>query len=236
MPLASPFGPDSVDWVLLDAYSTIIQEDYALLAEACHEMARSTRGRHTAEEIGQWWEDRFHSLCESSSAERFTIQRDIVTRSLADTVRHFRVDIDQGPWLDAIFAYSTHPTLHHDTRAFLEAVGVPICVVSNIDDEDLKLAAEYTGLSLGPVVTSEGARSYKPDPGIFREALRVTGADPGRVLHVGDSFRADVVGAKGMGLRVAWLNRGGKPPPTDATVEPDAEVASLVDLLERPAS
>lgn len=236
MPLASPFGQDTVDWVFLDAYSTIIQEDYALLAEACHEMARVAKGRHGAEEIGQWWEDRFHSLCEASSAERFIIQRDIVTRSLADTVRHFRVDLDQGPWLEAIFAYSTHPTLHHDTRAFLEAVGVPVCIVSNIDDADLALAAEHVGLSLGPVVTSEGARSYKPDPGIFRQALRVTEADPDRVLHIGDSFRADVVGAKGVGLRVVWLNRGGKPRPAEATAEPDAEVRSLVDLLEPPGA
>jgi 2-haloacid dehalogenase len=236
MPLASPFGPETIDWVFLDAYSTIVQEDYALLAEACHEMARSTKGRHAAEEIGQWWEDRFHSLCDTSSAERFVLQRDIVTRSLADTVRHFRIDMDQGPWLEAIFAYSTHPTLHHDTRAFLEAAGVPVCVVSNIDDDDFRLAAEYACLSFEHVVTSEGTRSYKPDPGIFREALRVTGADPSRVLHVGDSFRADVVGAKGAGLRVARLNRKGQTPPADATVEPDAEVASLVDLLARTAT
>ncbi len=231
MPLADPFGPAEIDWVFLDAYSTVVQEDYALLVEACHEMARSTHGRHGSEEIGAWWEERFHALCEASNADRFVLQREIVAHSLGDTVRHFRADLDQGQWLEAVFAYGVRPMLHHDTRAFFDACTTPICIVSNIDHDDLRRALEYAGVEARDVVTSESARSYKPDPGIFREALRKTGARPERVLHVGDSYRADVVGAVALGLHAAWLNRTGKPRPPEAVAEPDVEIRSLLDLL-----
>jgi 2-haloacid dehalogenase len=232
VPLASPFGTDAVDWVFLDAYSTVVQEDNALLIETCHEMARGTRGRHEASEIGRWWEERFHSLCDAANGERFVTQREIVTRSLADTARHFRSEIDQAAWSEALFAYAVRPMLHHDSRAFLENVGVPVCIVSNIDEQDFRDAAEYAGLVFADIVTSETARSYKPDPAIFREALSRTGASPARVLHIGDSYRADVVGARAAGLHVAWLNRKGAPRPAEAAVAPDAEVASFLDLLE----
>jgi FMN phosphatase YigB (HAD superfamily) len=232
VPLASPFGPEAIDWVFLDAYSTIFHEDYALLAEACIDMARSARGHESAGEIGAWWEERFHALCDAANTDRFVVQREIVTRSLAETVRHFRCETDLSAWLSSIFTYAGRPVIHHDTRAFLAGVGVPVCIVSNIDEHDFADAAAFTELTFGHIVTSEGALSYKPDGGIFREALRRTGADRSRVLHVGDSFHADVEGAVGAGLHVAWLNRKGKPQPEQASVTPDVEVRSLLDLLE----
>ena len=57
------------------------------------------------------------------------------------------------------------------------------------------------------VVTSERARCYKPDPGIFRYALEALRVDPGRALHIGDSVHSDVGGAAGVGIATAWLCR-----------------------------
>lgn len=231
MSLAAPFDDGSVEWVFLDAYSTILQEDWTLLNEACREMERSVRGRATGEEIGAWWEERFHALCESSNADRFVAQRPIVARSLADTARHFRAEMDQAAWVEALHAYAARPVLHHDTRAFLSSVDTRVCLVSNIDQDDIESALASVDIRLDEVVSSEAARSYKPDGGIFREALRRTKATPERVLHVGDSYRADVVGARGAGLRVAWVNRRQRAIPEGATALPDAEVTSLADLI-----
>ena len=49
----------------------------------------------------------------------------------------------------------------------------------------------------------------KPDPAIFREALRLGSASADQALHVGDSLEFDVAGASAAGIRSAWVNRRG---------------------------
>ncbi len=81
------------------------------------------------------------------------------------------------------------------------------------------------------MVSSESARSYKPNPEIFLEALAQFECEPSEAIYVGDSQEDDIVGAKGVGMQVAWLNRTGetlKP----GIPRPDYEIHSLSDLLD----
>ncbi|HEY1330299.1 MAG TPA: HAD family hydrolase [Actinomycetota bacterium] len=62
---------------------------------------------------------------------------------------------------------------------------------------------------------------YKPDPRIFRHALRGLGdPDPARTAHVGDRRRTDVAGALGMGM-IAVRYRGAS---DDTGQGPDAHI------------
>ena len=47
----------------------------------------------------------------------------------------------------------------------------------------------------------------KPHPGIFRHALAALGVSPEQALMVGDSLRADVGGAKALGMTAVWKRR-----------------------------
>jgi FMN phosphatase YigB (HAD superfamily) len=79
------------------------------------------------------------------------------------------------------------------------------------------------------VVVSDTVGWRKPRPVIFEtafEALRVT---PGECVFVGDRPDIDVVGARGVGMDVAWLNPDRAPVP-DGLPPPDFEVAGLGDL------
>ena len=61
---------------------------------------------------------------------------------------------------------------------------------------------------LRAIVVSQRVGTIKPHPAIFRaaeEALGLTAADAPRILHVGDDWAADVVGANGAGWRTAYL-------------------------------
>jgi len=51
----------------------------------------------------------------------------------------------------------------------------------------------------------------KPDPAIFRIALRALGASANAVVHVGDDPIADVQGARATGLRAVLVRRTGTP-------------------------
>jgi 2-haloalkanoic acid dehalogenase type II len=78
------------------------------------------------------------------------------------------------------------------------------------------------------VVTSADARAAKPDPRIFRRALELAGVGPEDAVHVGDSLRNDVEGARAVGLRAVLLQRVGEPPPG---VESIRSLGRLVQML-----
>jgi putative hydrolase of the HAD superfamily len=58
---------------------------------------------------------------------------------------------------------------------------------------------------LSVIVDSRRVKLFKPDPAIFLHAAEKLGGDPGTMLMVGDSFDRDVVPAKKVGMKTAWL-------------------------------
>jgi HAD superfamily hydrolase (TIGR01549 family) len=81
------------------------------------------------------------------------------------------------------------------------------------------------------IVLSEELGVRKPDPAIFWHATGLLGREPDECLYVGDSYTADVVGAKRAGLPVCWFNPSGLHPPQDS-VECDFEVRALAQVCE----
>jgi HAD superfamily hydrolase (TIGR01549 family) len=73
----------------------------------------------------------------------------------------------------------------------------------------------------------------KPDPAIFRHALRQAGPRA-RCAFVGDRLDNDIVPARRSGMRAIWMLRGEAPPePTeDQLARADASVRSLLELPE----
>jgi HAD superfamily hydrolase (TIGR01509 family) len=104
---------------------------------------------------------------------------------------------------------------------------LPAAIVSNADHEHLA-AWDFT-LPVQFILISEAVRAYKPHRLVFQTALDRLGLSPHEVLHVGDSDVDDVKGAKAAGLRVAWLNRRGRPRRPDVP-QPDFEIADLTEL------
>jgi HAD superfamily hydrolase (TIGR01509 family) len=88
------------------------------------------------------------------------------------------------------------------------------------------------------VIVSQRVGAIKPHPAIFRAtetALGVADGDRQRILHVGDDWAADVVGAKQAGWRAAYFTGrpDGSPLPSserDERVAADLELGSLDDL------
>jgi FMN hydrolase / 5-amino-6-(5-phospho-D-ribitylamino)uracil phosphatase len=75
----------------------------------------------------------------------------------------------------------------------------------------------------------------KPDALIFRAAAEFLGVEAERLLHVGDDWLLDVVGAKSAGLQAAWLRRGGPlgvPVSPRPGSTPDLVVRDLLELCE----
>lgn len=89
---------------------------------------------------------------------------------------------------------------------------------------------------LRAIVVSQRVGTIKPHPAIFAAARSALGdPEPGSILHVGDDWAADVLGAVAVGWRVAWVRDrpADSPLPSsvpDASVEPEFVLASVADL------
>ena len=89
---------------------------------------------------------------------------------------------------------------------------------------------------LSAVVVSQRVGTIKPHPAIFAAARTALGSpEPSEMLHVGDDWIADVVGAKRVGWRAAWLaSRPADSPLPGSTRDdeavPDLELDTLDDL------
>jgi len=105
----------------------------------------------------------------------------------------------------------------------LRALGLRLVVVSNWD-ASLPDTLESVGLLklVDDVVFSASVGVAKPDPRVFETALERSGLAPGEVLHVGDSPKNDIQGARAAGIRAILLDRSGESAPD--------RIASLAEL------
>ena len=83
-----------------------------------------------------------------------------------------------------------------------------LAVVSNFDGR-LRMILEHLGVSkfFSHIFLSSELGADKPDPEIFRRALRLSDARPDETLHVGDDPVRDWEAARSAGLTVLELKR-----------------------------
>lgn len=136
-------------------------------------------------------------------------------------------------YFDELFEYFARPDawrIYDDvlpTLEWLRERHVPLAVISNWDNR-LHRLIKRTPLApfMDFVLTSADAGSMKPSPRIYSEAARRLGVAPGMILHVGDSAREDVEGARAAGLHACHIDR------SSTRQSPDA-VNTLLALPER---
>jgi 2-haloacid dehalogenase len=164
---------------------------------------------------------------------------DVLRRCFDQICGEFGVEPD--PATRETFAESpkTWPA-YADSHAGLLALQTraKIGALSNIDGASLRVSSGKLGLTFDLVVTAERVGAYKPDWPHFRVALdelQAMGIPPERVLHVGQSLRADVAPANNLGLTCAWIHRPGRVLGLSgdgvAGAKPDLTVSSLAELV-----
>ena len=162
--------------------------------------------------------------------ERYRSYKAICRDSLAEAFAHFGLRGD--PALIQIY-FDAYPSFVRfpDVDAVLDRLAERhrLALVSNIDDDLLAVTA--LGRRFDLVCTAERARGYKPDGTLFRYVLREAGVDVSALLHCGQSQRTDMVGAKPLGITVAWINRRGLTL-APGVPKPDYEFPDLRPLLD----
>ena len=79
---------------------------------------------------------------------------------------------------------------------------------------------------------SDEVKMSKPAKEIFLMTLRSLNAAPGQTVHVGDSIRNDVAGARKCGLKTVWITGfSERDDPSDPATEPDETVDGLAAVV-----
>jgi 2-haloacid dehalogenase len=163
----------------------------------------------------------------------------ICADSLAETLASHGLDASRAPALiGEYFAAFAEMPLYPDVAETLARLAGrrALAVVSNIDDDLFAATRVAKEFDFAIVATAERARGYKPDGALFRHLIAQAaqrGVPREAILHMGQSQFTDMVGAKPLGLRVAWINRRGIALSADVP-KPDwifPDVASVATLL-----
>ena len=132
----------------------------------------------------------------------------------------------------AMLYEDTVPTLQH-----LRDKGFKLAIVSNWDTP-LDPLTERLGIAhyFDIIVASHDARvrSAKPDPHIFNYTLTAVEVSATEAVHVGDTYEADIVGAKNVGIRPILIDRDGTQ--TGRWDETIRSLSELPVLLKKDAS
>jgi len=215
--------------ILLDFFGTVVQEDF--VPKICKKISASCSGKPDITEIGTFWSNLYAQRCSQSVGSAFKNQKELERIILQNILQRFHSDGDLDELCKTLFQGWARPSIYPESKPILTRCNIPICLVSNIDNNELKAALKYHNLNFDYVVTSEDCRSYKPNKEMFNKALLLLGLTAAEVLHVGDSFSSDVSGAKSCGIPVLWINRNNKPIP-EGKEKPDFIYQDLTGLQD----
>lgn len=197
------------------------------------------------EEIGRAWRAASEAASARFARERYFLHRDLFRETLERFLAAFGRSAPEGLF-EAFHQRQLQGLVEHlplrdecaDTLRELRDRGLYLSVVSNIDDDYLFPLLDRHGLRelFDHCISSEQARSCKPDPDIFHYSLRKAGRGPHEVLFVGDSLHHDVAGAHRVGMRSARIVEAGVTTPLthglEVVADPTYEIASLAEILE----
>jgi 2-haloalkanoic acid dehalogenase type II len=238
--------------ITFDCYGTLVDFGDAAFQRAYDEVCRlqglSCDGRVLWDKWMEIWRRRASQPGGGESPPKGQVLS-VTTRPLKGPVADHRLYREEWPehfaqcFSELGLSGDPEAAYEHVRRRLAEATAFPeapavidglrpryrLALLSNADDDFLLPCLERNGLAFEVVVSSETARVYKPHEAIFHRLAAEMGLEPGEIMYVGDSQFADVLGAKHAGLRVAWLNREGRPLP-EGVPQPDFDLRSLGEV------
>ena len=137
--------------------------------------------------------------------EPYRRYRDVLTETAIRVAHSLGWRVSYGGFLaDSLGSWrpfaDTNPALER-----LRQAGIRLGILSNIDDDLLRMTRRHFTVDFDLIVTAEQVGSYKPAPMHFLTARERIG--DARWLHAAQSNFHDIVPTNALGIPNAWINR-----------------------------
>jgi putative hydrolase of the HAD superfamily len=173
------------------------------------------------------------SLRETIDRERPDLSHDFTAQRILTLERAFAACGMGTEHVDA--AFEIYYAARNAVECYADAVPAltalaarfPLVSLSNGNADLARIGLDH---HFRATITAREVGFAKPDRRFFDAACARLGIAAEHVLHVGDDAALDIAGARGAGLRTAWLNRGGAT--WSHGPAPDLTIASLDALAD----
>lgn len=222
----------SIRAISFDCYGTLIDWESGILRAV--RPVLSVRGLRPGDEAILESYARLEALHESGE---YVDYREVLSRVMRDLAAEFGASLEDREVERLPASLAAWPAFTDTPRSLRSlAARFPLIICSNVDADLFEATHEKLGAEFEWVVTADYCRSYKPHPRHLRVALALAGLQPHELLHVAQSRFHDILPARTLGIRTAWVNREsrlrdrGLTPPTPASPPPDLTVSDLEEL------
>lgn len=226
-------------FTLLAPRRTLTDAMRGVLAEHGHEV--TDEELHRAWEVAdRWFWDDYHRPMSDTWADDARI--DATWRQYhALMLAELGLEDERHRLIDTILAAQYAPDsweLYPDVMPAVRELRAADVRLGIVSDWGSNLLPIIEGLDLAPeldfVIASGAVGLAKPDPAFFRLAASRAAVPPGEVVMVGDSYRADIEGARSAGMdailirRPEWRERRAAVPPGVEVIASLAELPRIV--------
>lgn len=219
--------------IIFDMYQTLVQDPSGQWRTSFKSIVEEQGLNITAEQLWESWrksEEQFR-LRRTDPSLPFQTYFDAWASGFRLAFEQMGVAGDADAATSRFFADLSRREPFPETPQALEELQsrYRIAVLSNADDGFLLPNLKLLDFQFEAVLSSEMARSYKPQPELFQEMLRRLALPPERTLYVGDRHYEDAYGASRVGMNSVWIDRGDRglrddlPPPAH-------RITSLLEL------
>lgn len=229
--------------VLFDMTGTLHpQAHVATAAIAATGMLLERHPEVAPDTIGPLLERELRTQFREHMAQGFYLLRDLLAAGhriawreagveLADDELAVMLDRFESTFVSAVQPYPSAFSVLDAVRG----AGIATAIVSVNDEQLLQDAVDACGFRhlFDLVLSSEAARSCKPEPGMFLQALAALGVPAADAVFVGDMPDLDIAGAKRVGMRTVLTTEDSSFLPhfaDDVDCVPDVTISSLAEL------
>lgn len=217
--------------VFCDFFGTLVHYRGPILEKVVKKIHKSSKAV-TQEEVLEYWWDKFLLQRNNTCPSTYQTHYNMALRCLDDTVSFYDSSEDPQELCNLMTEHWCNPIVYEDAQEFINKIDIPVYIVTNGDNCFIKKAVVKCGLHPDDVITSEQAKTCKPDHQMYQYALAATGLKACEVVHIGRSLQDDVEVPEQIGIRSIWLNRKSAAVPEGVTAATSLyEAKRIIDSM-----
>ncbi len=216
----------------LDAFGSLLDGGPSQVPAALRRIVEQDTQGLDPRSLRELWR---HSIENYFREEPFLSFREVHRLAIRDIFGRLRISSLVNECVDEVLDAYGRAKVYPEVPSVLQEMerDVPVTIVSNMDTKLLLEALQNNGLAFTFVITSEEEQRYKPSASLFRRAIRYLGLPPAHILHIGDSYAEDAVGASSVGMGFALIQRPGSPEPPGEAHTVVHDLHEVRDLMRR---